>query len=167
LKTKLTAALACSAYAFVFTFGVLKLIDRTHLGGVGGELQLLNLQAGGVFTAPAVWQDPQADQNGDSAWLFVSTGSATFGLRAVTNASGQTRLQQQWRVSYGATSPIVAGGDVWTIQTGGELVALSAATGAESFRAPLAVAGSFPSPAAAGAMLYAPDDDRVAAFAGV
>ena len=43
----------------------------------------------------------------------------------------------------------------------------SESTGAPVYRHSLSVAGSFPSPAAAGGRLFVPDGNRVAAFGGV
>jgi hypothetical protein len=63
--------------------------------------------------------------------------------------------------------PIVAGGEVWTVWSKGELTAVSATTGSVVYRHAVGVAGSFPSPAAADGTLFAPDGDRVEAFTGI
>ncbi|HEY7294930.1 MAG TPA: PQQ-binding-like beta-propeller repeat protein [Dehalococcoidia bacterium] len=85
--------------------GVLRLLNRAKLGGVGGELQAIVLNQGQILTSPAVWRDPQG---GD--WLFVVTQSATFGFRIVTDSGGKTQLQEGWRLVQGGASPVVAGG---------------------------------------------------------
>jgi hypothetical protein len=63
--------------------------------------------------------------------------------------------------------PIVAGGVVWVIDRAGALVGFSESTGRQVYRYPLSVAGSFPSPAAGGGRLFAPDGDRLVVFEGV
>jgi hypothetical protein len=86
---------------------VLRLLDRTNLGGVGGELQQINLGAGRVFTAPLAWSDPA---DGNAAWVLVAAERALIGFRIATDASGRATLSEQWRNSGSYTSPIVAGG---------------------------------------------------------
>lgn len=90
---------------------IIRLLNRAALGGVGGELQQINLRAGDIFAAPLGWTDPQGnDPSGNNTWLFVDTSSALFGFRVVTDASGNTTLRQSWQVKSGGTSPILAGG---------------------------------------------------------
>jgi outer membrane protein assembly factor BamB len=89
----------------------LRLLDRTKLGGIGGELQTINLGQGVINTTPAAWRDPAGnDPNGDNDWLFVVAARATVAYRVVTDGSGTTRLQEAWRLAQGGSSPIVAGG---------------------------------------------------------
>jgi len=85
---------------------VLRLLDRSKLGGVGSELQQISLAAGRVMAAPAAWADPQSN----AAWVFVAADQTLIGLRVETDASGSTSLSSQWRISGSYTSPIVAGG---------------------------------------------------------
>lgn len=97
---------------------ILRLVDRTHLGGAGGELQDLDLKAGDIFAAPVAWQDPEGnDPSGNNTWLFVDTNSDLFGLRVITDSSGKTALQQAWHASSGGTSPIVAGGVLYVARS--------------------------------------------------
>jgi hypothetical protein len=86
---------------------VLRLLDRTNLGGVGSELQQITLGAGRVFTAPLAWSDPA---DGNAAWVFVAAERALIGFRIATDASGRATLSEQWRSSGSYTSPIAAGG---------------------------------------------------------
>jgi hypothetical protein len=102
--------------------GKLRLLALRRLPGVnavkGGEVQTVPT-AGGLFTAPAVWQ---------GKWVFVATDAA---LDAWVLRGG--RLQKAWSGS-GATSPVVAGGllygagggslHVWVPATGREVASL-------------------------------------------
>jgi hypothetical protein len=89
------------------------------------------------------------------------------GLYAVQVGSGPS-LAVQWSASGSRPGPpIIAGGDVWVIESTGTLVARSEATGAVQYRHSIQAAGSFPSLAAAGGRAFAADGDRVAAFDGV
>src|SRR5579859_710984 len=87
--------------------GVLRLLDRAHLGGLGGELQAIALNQGQILTSPAVWQDTQAN-GGD--WVFVVTARTTVAYRIATDGSGVTRLDEAWRLGQGGSSPVLAGG---------------------------------------------------------
>lgn len=95
---------------------ILRLLDRTHLGGVGGELQQIDLGAGRIMAAPMAWSDPQA---GNATWVFAAASQALIGFRVVTDPSGRTTLSQQWRVSGNYTSPIVAGGLLFVASSDG------------------------------------------------
>ena len=91
--------------------GILKLLNRQHLGGVGGELQDYTL-GDSIFTAPAVWVDGTG-----TTWIFVGTGSAVSALQLQTNG-GVSSLHGMWSVGGGGTSPIVANGIVFTATSG-------------------------------------------------
>ena len=103
--------------------GLLKLLNRKHLGGVGGELQDYNLNEG-IFTAPAVWTDKDG-----TTWLFVGSGSSVTALQLVT-VGGRSTLQHVWTAPVGGTSPIVANGIVFAA-TSGSINAFNARTGRE------------------------------------
>jgi hypothetical protein len=103
--------------------GLLKLLNRKRLGGVGGELQDYNLNEG-IFTAPAVW----VDRNG-TTWLFVGSNSAVTALQLVT-VNGRSTLQHVWTASGGGTSPVVANGIVFAARSGA-INAFNARTGHE------------------------------------
>jgi outer membrane protein assembly factor BamB len=100
---------------------VLKLLNRQHLGGVGGELQDVNV-AEGTFTAPAVWTDKSG-----ATWIFVGTSSFVTALRLDT-AGGTSMLKTMWSAPVGGTSPIAANGIVYAA-TSGALNAFNALTG--------------------------------------
>ncbi len=94
--------------------GVLRLLNRAKLGGLGGELQAIPLNQGQILTSPAVWHDPQG---GD--WAFVVTQRATVAYRVATDASGKTQLQEAWRLGQGGSSPVVAGSVLFLTTSGG------------------------------------------------
>ncbi|MHB8575926.1 MAG: outer membrane protein assembly factor BamB family protein [Dehalococcoidia bacterium] len=144
---------------------IVRLLDRTHLGGVGGELQTVNTNTGVILTAPAVWLDPAAgDPNGDNTWVFVTDARATFGYHVVTDGSGATTLQQAWKASEGGTSPIVAGGVLFSA-VNNAVTARDPYTGNVLWRSSQSQAGGsiggihWQSPIVAGGRLYIPDED--------
>lgn len=102
--------------------GVLKLLNRQRLGGVGGELQDFNLPDA-IFTAPAVWTDHYG-----KVWIFIGSGSAITAVRLVTDTHGKTSLRPGWSNPAGGTSPIVAHGVVYAA-TSGAVNAFNAYTG--------------------------------------
>jgi outer membrane protein assembly factor BamB len=91
--------------------GVLKLLNRQHLGGVGGELQDVNL-AQGFLTAPAVWTD-----HGGTTWIFVGEDSNVYALQLVT-VNGTSSLQGVWSQPVRGTSPVVVNGIVFAATDG-------------------------------------------------
>ncbi len=114
---------------------ILRLLDRTRLGGLGGELQALNLNAGQILAAPVAWTDASG-----ATWVFVGSNSALTGLRLNVDASGKATLSQQWRVQSFSTSPIVAGGVLFAA-TRTEIVARDPQTGQTLWSATLPSAG--------------------------
>lgn len=101
--------------------GVLKLLNRQHLGGVGGELADVNLSQE-IFTAPAVWTD-----HSGTTWIFVGTSSAITAYQLVT-VSGVSSLKSVWSDPIAGTSPVVANGIVFAA-TSGAVNALNARSG--------------------------------------
>ncbi|MBV8491019.1 MAG: PQQ-binding-like beta-propeller repeat protein, partial [Candidatus Eremiobacteraeota bacterium] len=105
----------------------LRLVNRQHLPGVGGELQQLTI-AGALFSTPAVWTDST-----NHAWVFIGLPGEVDGFRLVTNAMGQSTLTGGWRSTAGytggeGTSPVVANGIVF-VAMDRNLLALNALTG--------------------------------------
>jgi outer membrane protein assembly factor BamB len=98
------------------------LLDRAHLGGVGGELQTVHLK-GDLMTAPATWQDPSG-----RAWVFVGQPSGVTAFTVVTDGSGLSQLQRAWEANVHGTSPVATNGLVFVASTGA-VRALSAANG--------------------------------------
>ena len=108
---------------------------------------------GGAFGGAAV--------EGSTVWLPCFDG--LYALRVSENG-----IDVRWQdTSIRPGPPIVAGGVVWAVDRGGQLVGLDARTGRRVYSHPLAVAGSFPTLAAFGGALYVADGDRVAAFSGI
>ncbi|HLY03782.1 MAG TPA: PQQ-binding-like beta-propeller repeat protein [Candidatus Cybelea sp.] len=92
--------------------GVLRLLNRQALPGVGNELQELDLP-GGLFSTPAVWAD-----SGGSAWIFMGFTNVVEAYRLETGAAGVSKLVSAWQdiggESYGdGSSPVVANGIVF------------------------------------------------------
>jgi outer membrane protein assembly factor BamB len=101
--------------------GVLKLLNRQKLGGVGGELQDVNL-SGGFLTAPAVWTD-----HGGTTWIFIGAEFNVYGFQLVT-VNGTSSLQGVWSQPVRGTSPIVVNGIVFAAM-GGAVNAFDATNG--------------------------------------
>jgi outer membrane protein assembly factor BamB len=114
----------------------LYLLDRTHLGGVGGELQKVSLP-GELFTAPAVWQDAGVT----SIYLgLLPDSSNVLALTLATDAKGRSRLHQLWTATVGGTSPVVTSGLVF-VAAGGVLSALDTRNGNVLWQSTLPSAG--------------------------
>ena len=144
---------------------VLRLIDRTRLGGLGGELQQVNTNAGQILTAPMAWNDPSG-----ATWLFLTTARASIAYNVVTDESGRTALREAWRVNTGGTSPIVAGGVLFIAGANGVL-ARDPSTGNQLWSSGQPSAGGnigkihWQSPiVVAGRMYMADDDGHVVAY---
>ncbi len=108
--------------------GILKLLDRAHLPGVGHEMQKISLP-NALFSTPAVWSD------GESAWIFMGFPDEIDAYRLHTDAQGVSRLVGVWRNAAGqtsgeGTSPVVADGIVF-VAFDDAIVALDARTGTE------------------------------------
>lgn len=144
---------------------LLRLLNRQNLSGqggpghVGGELQTIATPGScPVLTQPAVWTDASG-----AIWLFVTDGCALGGYQAVTTDHGDTTLRQVWSVPHGATSPIVAGGVLFTA-TQGQITALDPHTGRQLWSSADPAAGGtiggihWESPIVVGGRLYCSDE---------
>jgi outer membrane protein assembly factor BamB len=127
-------------------------LNQSNLGGVGGQVAS---KSNFCFS-----DGGSADLNGT---LFVPCSG---GVHAVTVTA--TTPSSSWTAANGNAkgSPIVAGGEVWTIG-GGTLWALNPSTGAvvQSFSIGSS-ASSFPSPSAADGLILAPAGTAIHAFEG-
>jgi outer membrane protein assembly factor BamB len=94
--------------------GVLRLLNRAKLGGLGGELQAIPLNQGQILTSPAIWHDPPG---GD--WVFIVTQRATVAYRVATDGNGKAQLQEAWRLGQGGASPVIAGGVLFLTSNSG------------------------------------------------
>jgi outer membrane protein assembly factor BamB len=132
--------------------GVGLVLSTVQLGGVGGALfeqQVCNSAFGGLaFRAPLV---------------FVPCREGLVALGVSGNAFGVA-----WRAASSDGPPIVAGGAVWSIDTGSAVLnAYALGTGQPLASFPLGSVTSFATPAAGGGRLFAPADTQVIAFAGI
>jgi outer membrane protein assembly factor BamB len=106
----------------------LRLLDRAHLGGLGRELQSIDLGKG-VYSAPAIWSDPRGQ-----TWIYLGLSQSIHAYRLVTT-NGRSHLVSAWiarvngvKSSLEGSSP-VADNDVVFAASSGELVALEAQSG--------------------------------------
>ncbi len=138
--------------------GILKLLNRRHLGGVGGELQDFNLNDT-FATAPAVWID-----NNGTTWVYFGTRTALYAFTLNTN-NGVSRLKAAWTAGVASTSPIVANGIVF-VAGPGVVTALNATTGAVVWASTRGSAGGtignvhWESPIVDNGWLYISDQNR-------
>jgi outer membrane protein assembly factor BamB len=139
---------------------VLYLLDRSHLGGVGGALQAFSLPAS-LFTAPAVWRDAEG------TWVYLGLAPSDAGvlaLRLRTDESGRSRLERAWSAVPAGTSPVVSNGMVF-VASSGAVTALDSRTGATLWSSTRASAGGsiggihWQSPIVVDGALYLSDED--------
>ncbi len=146
--------------------GLVRLLDRARLGGVGGELQRLSVPGATLFSAPAVWQ-----QAGAGTWVYLGDSSHVTALRLRTDRSGRSRLALAWADNLTATSPVVVNGIV-IVAGSGALTALDARSGATLWNSTQPSAGGsigdihWESPIAVGGWVYCSDESgRLTAYA--
>ncbi|HEV3155613.1 MAG TPA: PQQ-binding-like beta-propeller repeat protein [Candidatus Baltobacteraceae bacterium] len=118
---------------------VLKLVNRSPLPGVAGELQRLDLVAP-LFSTPAVWTE-----RSNRVWIFMGFPQEVDGYRLDTDALGESRLVRIWRAAPGktseeGTSPVVSNGIVFDAFDGA-IFALDARNGHELWNSRLQSAG--------------------------
>lgn len=102
--------------------GVLRLLNREQLGGVGGEVSQIDLGSR-LFSAPAVAHDKAG-----LTWVYVGTGSGVTALQITTGSDGKSALRKIWTSDVGGTSPVVANGIVYA-ETDGAVNAFDARLG--------------------------------------
>ena len=131
--------------------GIAYLLDRAHLGNIGGALTSIQACNGGAFGTAAV----------QGAQVFVP---CTDGLVAIGTAGD--KLTVAWRRPGRAGPPIVAAGLVWELDGTGALVGLDPASGQQRFTIEGGnPASRFVSLAAAGGRLYVAPSNKLTAFA--
>ncbi len=143
--------------------GVLRLLDRSALPGIGGELRTVTLPRP-MYSTPAVWTDTMG-----RAWIFIGMPDRVYAYRVETDGSGDSKLSYRWMVRVGktlrGTSPVVANGVVF-VAFDNALVALNATTGAQLWSSANPSAGAnigkvhFESPIVANGWLYCSDQNR-------
>jgi outer membrane protein assembly factor BamB len=102
--------------------GLLRLLNREHLGGVGGEVSQFDLGSA-LFSAPAVARD-----HAGRTWVYVGVDSGVTALQIATDSRGKSVLRKIWSSDVGGTSPIVANGIVY-VETDGAVNAFDAPSG--------------------------------------
>jgi outer membrane protein assembly factor BamB len=107
---------------------ILRLLNRSPLPHVGGELQRLDIGAS-LYSTPAVWQD-----SAHRTWVFLGLSDQVRAYRIQTNSEGISRLIHEWSSNVGqteeGTSPVISGGVVF-IAMNGAIYALDAPSGRE------------------------------------
>lgn len=103
--------------------GLIRLLNRAHLGGVGAELQTIQVPGATLFSAPAVWR-----RAGVGTYIILGDSSNVTALRLVTDAHGVSRLQVAWNAPLSGTSPVVVNGIAF-VAASGALTALDARNG--------------------------------------
>ncbi len=101
---------------------VLRLVNLADLSGhggpghAGGEIgKLVEVPSGEmVFTAPAVWVNPQDK----TSWIFVGTYNGLAAFRLEVDKSGMPSLKLEWKQSDGSSSPIIADGILFCAVSG-------------------------------------------------
>jgi outer membrane protein assembly factor BamB len=137
--------------------GKLHLLDLDRLDGtsagpgprLGGELSETSAPGGGeVLTAPAVWR------NAGRVYLFVANDSGSAGYQLV--GGRHPGLRVVWRNAVHGTSPVVAGGLLYTYdETDGALVIRQPVSGAVLRSLPVAD-GHWDSPIVVGGRIILP-----------
>jgi len=132
--------------------GIAYLLDRAHLGNIGGAITSRRVCNGSAFGTAAVL----------GSTVYVP---CTDGLVAVASV-GDELAPPAWRRPGRAGPPIVTGALVWDLFGDGTLVALDLATGQQRFSTQVdAPASRFVSLSAATGRLFVAPKDTVMAFA--
>lgn len=139
---------------------ILVLLDRRRLGGVGGELQRIDIGSE-LFAAPAVWSD------GGRAWVFLGLPSGVRAYRLNTDSQGKSRLSPAWNANAGqseeGTSPVVTNGAIFYASSGA-VYALDARTGHQLWKSAIGDV-HWQSPVVVNDRVYVADQDgRLTAF---
>ena len=131
--------------------GIAYLLDRAHLGNIGGSIAQTQACNDGAFGTAAV----------QGATVFMPCTDALVAL-----ATNGDKLSQKWRRQGRAGPPIVAAGLVWDLEGDGTLVALDPASGQQRFAAQLdALASRFVTLSAAGGRVFVAPKNTLTAFA--
>ena len=89
---------------------ILYLLDRTHLGGIGGQLQGIPIPTL-LYTHPAVW----VDEHGKTMIFigFLPGSSQVWALTLGTDNQGRSRMHKVWVSNVSGTSAVPIGGVVF------------------------------------------------------
>jgi outer membrane protein assembly factor BamB len=134
--------------------GVGVTLSTSNLGGIGGQLFQASVCSGGAYGGTA-YLPPL---------LFVPCTDGLVALR-ISGSSFSTAWSS---ASFNAGPPIIAGGAVWSIDTGsGTLTAFAPDSGQVLATQSLGSVTHFATPSAGGGRLFAPASDQIVAFGGV
>jgi outer membrane protein assembly factor BamB len=128
------------------------ILSTSQLGGTGGELFAKAVCSSGAYGGLA-YRAPV---------VYVPCENGLYALPVAGNS-----FSVAWHTTSSAGPPIVAGGVVWSIDSGGVLHGYAPDSGAPVASVDLGSSTHFPTPAAGGGRLFAPADTKVVAFAGV
>jgi polyvinyl alcohol dehydrogenase (cytochrome) len=165
------ADLGTTAPAFVgnlvFQVGkdrVAYLMDRDHLGGIGGDIASMPLCGSGTGVDYAASPFGGDAVDGSTVYVPCRDGVTAVAVQATPNPS----MRVLWTTPTGSSGgAVVAGGLVWTISQTGTLYGLDPATGAAEVSEPIGgVSNHFPTPAVADGLLLVPGSVHVLAFKG-
>ena len=141
---------------------ILRLVNRAHLPGLGGELQKVDLGSQ-LYSTPAVWGD-----SSKRTWVYLGLAGRVRAYRLETDGRGNSRLDQAWSADAGeteeGTSPVVSNGVVFVAMSN-RLVALDARTGKELWNSAQPSAGGsigqvhWQSPIVVNAAVYCSDQN--------
>lgn len=157
-----TAPALVDGYVFQVGKGhVAYLLERRHLGGIGGQVATMHL----------CHQDPHGGVAVAGDVVYVACGNAVTAVRVSRSAPHMSLLWTTPPAPSGAAvngPPVVAGGLVWSVDAYGTLWGLRPSTGAHavSEKTNAGEADHFPSPAVADGLLLVPTTDRVFAYQG-
>jgi outer membrane protein assembly factor BamB len=129
-------------------------LNQASLGGIGGQLT----------STPACFGRGASAHVGNVVYQGCGGGVGAFRVGA-----NPASLQELWSsTSGGGGSPIVAGGLVWNVSSGGRLSAMDPTSGSVVESTSIgSEATSFPSPSTGDGLLLAPSTDQVHAFASL
>jgi hypothetical protein len=138
--------------------GVGYVLNGTRLGGTGGQLASAHLCDTG-FGGDAV----------DGSTVVFSCFDGLHAVSIVARRGAAPRILRRWSVgSGGLAPPIIAGGVVWEINSGGGVSGYRLSDGKTVFSAGTGFQrSSFPSPAASGSRLIVPVGRGVVCYVGI
>ncbi len=137
------------------------LLDRAHLGGIGGQ----------VAKKPLCREDPHGGDGVEAGTVFVACAE---GITAVRISTHEPHLSVLWTTPSTPSGvsingpPILAGGLVWSLDTSGTLWGLDPASGRHlvSERTDGGESNHFPTPSVGDGLLLIPTTNRIFAYAG-
>lgn len=136
--------------------------NQSKIGATGGEIAIYKVpQGGGVFATPAVWVNP-AD---NTIYLFITTSAGISAMQVTVDGTGTPGLKTVWQDSKGGTSPIIANGVLYYVNSG-RIAALNPTTGKTLWEDSTPSSIHWESPILVNGVLYVTDgNSRLLAYA--